>query len=94
MSGAWVRQLRVTFTFDVAVPDDRMLVDKIEKAALEIARRGHDKTAGFTMLNIEGVDVAVHQHYVNRYFEDGKRQHPDVEGGLLAPDLAEPESKP
>jgi len=80
------RQLRVTFTFDVDVPDDRMLVDKVEKAALEMVRRGHDNTDGVTKLDIEGTQVVVHQHFVNRYFLDGKRLK-DTDGGLLAPAL-------
>lgn len=86
----WERQLRVTLTFDVSAPDDRMLATKIEEAMRTILTQGLDNTPGFSTIVVDNTLVAVHHHFVNRYFDHGKRLKPErgEEGGTRAPELA------
>lgn len=87
----WERKLRVTLTFDVSVPDDRVLVTKIEKVLRNvILKQGLDNTPGLSIIFDDGTPIYVYYHYANRYFENGERVSVEGndEGGMRAPELA------
>lgn len=83
----WRRRLRVTLTFDLDVPDDRVLVTKVEAELRRLADRGLDRVPGFSMSHaLEGTLITVHQHYENLYYEHGRFAE-RLEGGTRAPEL-------
>lgn len=85
----WERQLRVTLTLDISVPDDRTLAPKIKEALAQILRQGVDNTPGRSHIVVEDTLVVVHHHFINRYFDHGKllKREGGEEGGAKAPEM-------